>query len=108
MLERSRVEMMRAYAETDRCRSEFLVGYFGEEMAERCGRCDNCAAGRAPDPAGPAGSAYAVQQRVRHDDFGTGIVTDVESDRLTVLFDEVGYRTLSLELAEGGLLDALD
>jgi ATP-dependent DNA helicase RecQ len=35
---------------------------------------------------------------VRHDEFGGGTVTDVEDDRLTVLFDEVGYRTLSVDL----------
>jgi ATP-dependent DNA helicase RecQ len=45
---------------------------------------------------------------VRHDDFGDGVVTDVEQDRLTVLFEDVGYRTLSLELAERGLLARLD
>jgi ATP-dependent DNA helicase RecQ len=104
-LERSRVEMMRAYAETDRCRTEFLVGYFGEPLGERCGVCDNCRAGTAPEPSGDEEAPYAVQSRVRHEEFGPGIVTDVEADRLTVLFDDVGYRTLSLELvADHGLL----
>jgi ATP-dependent DNA helicase RecQ len=107
-LERSRVEMMRGYAESRRCRSELLIGYFGEDRADRCGRCDNCRAGIAPDPGDRPDTSYAVQGRVRHDDFGDGIVTDVEEDRLTVLFDDVGYRTLALDLAEGGLLEALD
>jgi ATP-dependent DNA helicase RecQ len=104
-LERSRVDMMRAYAETDRCRAEFLVGYFGEELEERCGACDNCVSGVAPDPADEPGSSYAVLDRVHHGTFGAGVVTDVEDDRVTVLFDEVGYRTLALELAEDGLLE---
>ncbi|HEY0889998.1 MAG TPA: ATP-dependent DNA helicase RecQ [Nocardioides sp.] len=99
-LERSRVEMMRGYAETDRCRADFLVGYFGEELDARCGVCDNCRAGTASDPADQRDAAYPVQSRVRHEDFGTGVVTDVEDDRLTILFDEVGYRTLSLALVE--------
>ena len=104
-LERSRVDMMRAYAETDRCRTEFLVGYFGEPLGERCGLCDSCRAGTAPEPSGGKDSPHAVSARVRHEEFGTGIVTDVEADRLTVLFDDVGYRTLSLELvAQQGLL----
>jgi ATP-dependent DNA helicase RecQ len=107
-LERSRVEMMRTYAETDRCRMELLVGYFGEDLQERCGHCDNCRAGVAPDPAEAADAAYAVSERVGHAEFGQGIVTDVEEDRLTVLFDDVGYRTLSLELAEEGRLEHLD
>jgi ATP-dependent DNA helicase RecQ len=33
---------------------------------------------------------------VRHAEWGNGAVMSVESDRLTVLFDEVGYKTLSL------------
>lgn len=104
-LERSRVDMMRAYAETDRCRAEFLVGYFGERLGERCGVCDSCRAGTAPEPAEDEGAPYALQERVRHDEFGAGIVTDLETDRLTVLFDDVGYRTLSLEVvAEQELL----
>lgn len=31
-----------------------------------------------------------------HDEFGEGTVMDVEEDRVTVLFDDVGYRTLHL------------
>jgi ATP-dependent DNA helicase RecQ len=99
-LERSRVEMMRAYAETDRCRAEFLIGYFGESAESRCEVCDNCLAGIAPDPVRSDEGPFPVQSRVRHDEFGPGVVTDVEDDRLTVLFDDVGYRTLSLELVE--------
>ncbi len=103
-LERSRVEMMRAYAETERCRAEFLVGYFGERV-ERCGVCDTCRAGTAPPPVDEAAAPFVLQSRVRHDDFGTGVVTDLESDRVTVLFDAVGYRTLALDVVEGqGLL----
>jgi ATP-dependent DNA helicase RecQ len=99
------VEMMRAYAETDRCRAEFLVGYFGERLGERCDVCDSCRAGTAPEPAALDGSPYALQEQVRHEEFGPGVVTDLEEDRLTVLFDDVGYRTLSLEVvAEQELL----
>jgi ATP-dependent DNA helicase RecQ len=97
-LERSRVEMLRGYAETQRCRMEFLVAYFGEQVDERCGRCDNCRADVAPEPTDREDTPYPVQTRVVHAEFGEGVVTDVEDDRLTVLFDEEGYRTLSLEL----------
>ena len=56
---------MRAYAETERCRSAFILGYFG-----------------------------------------VGTVTDVEEDRITVLFEDEGYRTLALDLVEErGLLE---
>ena len=38
-----------------------------------------------------------MQSRVRHAEWGPGIVMREEDDRITVLFDEVGYRTLSLK-----------
>ena len=43
---------------------------------------------------------FAVAAHVEHDEFGVGTVTDVEEDRITVLFEDVGYRTLSLALIE--------
>lgn len=105
-LERSRVDMMRGYAETDGCRAAYLIGYFGE-AAEPCGRCDSCRAGTVPETSGPdsADAPYPLQGRVEHDEFGSGVVTAIEPDRVTVLFDEVGYRTLALDVVEGeGLL----
>src|SRR5262249_37299484 len=44
---RSRVEMMRGYAEVHDCRREFLLNYFGEPHPGDCGNCDNCDAGIA-------------------------------------------------------------
>jgi len=94
-IQRSRIEMMRAYAETSRCRRQFLLQYFGETTAGLCGDCDNCRAGTATD--GPeAPSPFAVEQQVRHDTFGDGVVMSLEGEEITVLFSEVGYRTLFL------------
>ena len=105
-LQQSRVEMMRGYAETGRCRSDYLLSYFGETVAELCGICDNCVAGIAEEPVTATGGRFPVQSEVRHAEFGNGVVTDLEEDRLTVLFDDVGYKTLSLELVEEqGLLE---
>jgi ATP-dependent DNA helicase RecQ len=94
-IQRSRVEMMRAYAETLRCRRQFLLQYFGEADPRPCGDCDNCHAGTAADEPEPVGP-FAVEQRVRHDSFGSGVVMSLDGDKITVLFDDVGYRTLSL------------
>ncbi len=93
--------MMRAYAETDRCRADFLLGYFGEEVTGRCGVCDNCRSGAAEEAtAVSVDTPFPVQSVVRHEEFGEGTVTDVEEDRLTVLFEDVGYRTLALAVVE--------
>jgi ATP-dependent DNA helicase RecQ len=88
----SRLEMMRSYAETRQCRRQFLLGYFGEESTDLCGDCDNCRSGVATRTSEPA--AFAIQSRVDHTDFGPGVVMDIDSDVVTVLFESVGYRTL--------------
>jgi ATP-dependent DNA helicase RecQ len=102
--ERSRVEMMRAYAEHDHCRRAFVLSYFGEQ-SDPCGNCDNCEAGRGPAEDGER--PFEVGAAVTHSDWGEGVVQRYDGDRVVVLFDSVGYRTLSVELVtERGLLDA--
>jgi ATP-dependent DNA helicase RecQ len=97
-VELSRVEMMREYADTLNCRRQFLLGYFGERLDLPCGNCDTCRAGTAYNQLPIDGDgAFRVGGHVRHREFGTGTVMRVEADRLTVLFDEAGYKTLSLE-----------
>src|SRR3954454_23395290 len=101
--DRSRVEMMRAYAEHGACRREFILSYFGEEFEGPCGNCDNCDAGRGASPT--ADVPFAVGARVAHTEWGEGTVQRYERDQMTVLFDAVGYKTLSVELVvDRGLL----
>ncbi len=102
-IERSRVEMMRQYAETTDCRRQFLLNYFGEEYERRCGNCDNCDRGTTTiDAEGP----FALNTRVRHALWGEGLVLRYEGATMTVLFDEVGYKSLSVEVVESaGLLE---
>ncbi|WP_409330328.1 RecQ family ATP-dependent DNA helicase [Trujillonella humicola] len=97
-VDQSRVEMMRGYAETTECRRQFLLGYFGEQLEEPCGNCDNCSAGLSSEQpaAGDDGNPFPAQTSVEHTEWGPGIVMRVEDDRLVVLFDEVGYKTLAL------------
>jgi ATP-dependent DNA helicase RecQ len=40
-VERSRLEMMRRYAEHTGCRRSFLLSYFGQDYPGPCGNCDN-------------------------------------------------------------------
>jgi ATP-dependent DNA helicase RecQ len=102
--DRSRVEMMRAYAETSDCRREFLLSYLGEPFEGPCGNCDNCQAGRSSGRSGAA-VPFQVGTRVRHPEWGAGQVLRYEDDRVTVLFDEGGYKTLGVPIVlERGLL----
>jgi ATP-dependent DNA helicase RecQ len=104
--DRSRVEMMRAYAETDGCRRAFVLGYFGEDYEPPCGNCDVCER-RGDAVAGDGDAPFKVGDRVRHDDWGTGTVGQVEGESMTVVFDTVGYKTLALDLVvERGLLES--
>ncbi|MGQ4435661.1 RecQ family ATP-dependent DNA helicase [Streptomyces sp. SAS_260] len=129
-LERSRVDMMRGYAEATDCRRRFLLGYFGDAGPVPCGGCDNCT-GPAPErpgdtdrtdkaparqrrwtrtgaraatpaeavrPAKPDAPdhAYLPGVRVSHDQWGEGEVMSEGDGKITILFESVGYRTLSL------------
>ncbi len=108
-VEDSRVDMVRGYAETQGCRRQFLLSYFGETLPEPCGNCDTCSAGTAQDGADAGDSPYPVGRQVRHQAWGDGQVMRYEGDRVMVLFEEVGYKTLSLEaVAARNLLVALD
>jgi ATP-dependent DNA helicase RecQ len=106
-VELSRVEMMRGYADTQGCRRQYLLSYFGEYLDQPCGHCDTCAAGTAVEAAPPEDSPYPLLSSVRHAEWGDGLVMRYEGDRIVVLFVEVGYRTLSLDaVAHKGLLSA--
>ena len=105
--DRSRLEMMRAYAElSGACRRVFLLSYFGEATAGPCGHCDLCDAGRAGDAAGDADVPFAVGSRVRHPKWGEATVQRYEDDKVVVLFDHVGYKALDLDaVSENALLE---
>lgn len=120
---RSRIDMMLQYAERSACRGRALLAYFGEQSRGNCGHCDNCAAG-AGDRAGrphpprqvarsaPAGAErhrpFPVSSVVRHPEWGAGTVMGYERDRVVVLFDDVGYKTLSVPVVRRQGLLATD
>lgn len=104
-VDRTRVEMMRSYAETPDCRRQFLLAYFGDHLPQPCGNCDSCRANTATDheSAIPAGTA------VEHREWGAGTVLGGDDERITVLFDLYGYRTLALDaVRDNDLLDVPD
>jgi RecQ family ATP-dependent DNA helicase len=95
-IDRSRVEMVRGFAETPGCRRDFLLGYFGEAYDAPCGACDRCADGLAGDTDDGSGP-WHTNDRVTHDSWGEGVGMRTEPDRITVLFDRAGYKTLRLD-----------
>ncbi|MCB9284389.1 MAG: RecQ family ATP-dependent DNA helicase [Lewinellaceae bacterium] len=50
---RERIDQMIAYVRELHCRSQQLVGYFGEKDAPRCGHCDVCREHYKSTPSGP-------------------------------------------------------
>ena len=103
--DRSRLEMMRGYAEHDRCRRAFVLSYFGEPFEGACGNCDNCDSGHGEAEGG--GHDFAVGTRVAHAEWGEGVVQRYDGDQVVLLFDSVGYKTLSMTLvSERELLTA--
>jgi RecQ family ATP-dependent DNA helicase len=94
----SRIDMMRGYAETIGCRRRYLLEYFGEPHAQTCGNCDNCVAGTVKTVS--ADTPYPVRSQVVHASWGPGTVMREEPDRITILFAEIGYKTLSLEAVQ--------
>jgi ATP-dependent DNA helicase RecQ len=97
-VDESRVEMMRGYADTTGCRRQYLLGYFGEELDEPCGNCDTCSAGTAQErrPTVTEDQPFPVDSAVEHAEWGPGVVMRNEDDRVVVLFETVGYKTLAL------------
>jgi ATP-dependent DNA helicase RecQ len=124
----SRMTVMRGYAEAVRCRRVSLLDYFGTEAAERCGTCDRCD-GAARDLADAEASDVAAgitaiagtqtldegrtatdtgprpDDAVRHAEWGAGTVVSVEPDRMTVFFEEQGYKVVAREAFGRGILD---
>lgn len=101
--DRSRVDMIRSYAESGGCRRQHLLADFGVELAEPCGNCDNCESGVARG----AGSnqPFPAGSNVEHKRWGRGQVLQYEGENVVVLFDSVGYKMLSVQLVlEQGLL----
>jgi ATP-dependent DNA helicase RecQ len=96
--ERSRLEMMRGYAEVRNCRRQYLLNYFGEALDQPCGHCDSCNAGISAASTSHQ-QPYPLNSRVTHKEWGEGTVMRYEDDKVVILFDAVGYKTLGIEMA---------
>jgi len=105
---RSRLEMMRGYAEVRDCRRKYLLNYFGETLEEPCGFCDNCKAGVVVEEDSDS-HPFPLNSRVVHSSWGEGEVMRYEGDKIVILFDEVGYKTFAVDFVRlRGLLKQAD
>ncbi len=117
--DRERLQAMMRYADSTRCRMQFLREYFGETEGDPCGRCDNCrhpivpslavrrarrAALRASSAPAAAPSGFARGQRVQHSRFGHGEVVEVADDQVAVRFSRIVDRSQCLERATKGMI----
>jgi ATP-dependent DNA helicase RecQ len=101
-VERTRLTMIRRYAEHTGCRRSFLLTYFGQDYPGPCGNCDN---DFAHAESAPADVPFAIGARVVSERWGGGTVQRYDGDSVTVLFDEHGYRELFVPVVlERGLL----
>lgn len=94
--DQSRIAMMQGYAELDECRRAYILNYFGEATDEPCGFCDNCDAGVIGAEA--TDKPFALNTRVTHAEWGDGTVMRYEGEKMAVLFDAVGYKSLAVPL----------
>jgi ATP-dependent DNA helicase RecQ len=95
----TRAAMMERYIDNDECRWRSILSYFGQRADKPCGHCDNCAgsAGSSTSRSATRGP-FPVESHVEHDSWGTGRILGYDGDTVTVLFDEGGYRTFSVDL----------
>jgi len=101
-IERTRLTMMRRYADHAGCRRSFLLSYFGQDYPGPCGNCDNDRTHAEPPP---ASVPFPVGARVVSERWGEGSVQRYDGDHVTVLFDEHGYRELYVPVVrDRGLL----
>jgi ATP-dependent DNA helicase RecQ len=100
--DQSKLAMMLQYAESSDCRRRFILNYFGEDYERaNCGSCDSCLRLQtnvisfpARRPACGGESSFRIADVVVHEKFGRGTVERAERDLVTVLFPEIGYKTL--------------
>jgi ATP-dependent DNA helicase RecQ len=97
-VDESRIAMVRAYTENRGCRRRFILTYFGEPAADHCDHCDRCVTRMGAEPIDLTEHPFPEQSRVRHSSWGEGLVLRHEGDSIVVLFDEMGYKTLSVDV----------
>jgi ATP-dependent DNA helicase RecQ len=98
----SRIQAARSYAETTHCRRAELLAYFGDQYDPPCNGCDNDSL--VGTVSGTHVDRPGVGRRVRHRLWGAGTLLHQDDHELIVVFNAVGYRTLTPAALTNGLL----
>jgi len=98
----SRIQAARSYAETTRCRRAELLAYFGDQYDPPCNQCDNDSL--VSTVSGTHVDRPGAGRRVRHRLWGAGTLLHQDEHELIVVFDAIGYRTLTPAALTNGLL----
>ena len=96
--DKSRLQMIRGYAETNACRRNYVLSYFGESVAVPCGGCDNCEG--KEEATVTYLEPFPLGSTIIHTSFGKGQVMRYEKEKINVLFETVGYKTFVTEMIE--------
>ncbi len=106
-IQRAKLDALVALAETTQCRRQALLAYFGEDLPEPCGNCDNCAnPPQALDMSVPAQKALSCVYRTGAR-FGAAHLVDVLLGRDTEKVRRFGHDRVST-FGIGGELNASD
>ena len=94
-VERSKIDSMLAWCESNTCRRRALLNYFDEPEAEACGNCDVCLNppktwNATEDAQKLLSNIYRMGQR-----FGTGQIIDVLRGKDTAKIKQFGHQKLS-------------
>jgi len=94
-MERSKIESLLGWCETNTCRRRALLRYFGEQRDEVCGNCDVCLNppktwNATEDAQKLLSNIYRTGQR-----FGSGHVIDVLRGKETAKVNQFGHQSLS-------------
>jgi ATP-dependent DNA helicase RecQ len=94
-LERHKLEAMLGFCEVTSCRRQTLLRYFGEELEQPCGNCDNCLSPPATwDGAEAARKALSCVYRASQR-FGAHHLIDVLLGKSNERIERFGHRHLS-------------
>jgi len=94
-IELSKLDALAGYCETDSCRRQTLLGYFGQDLPEPCNNCDVCQDASEPvDATIPAQKALSCVFRTGQR-FGAGYLIDILLGKATARVERFGHETVS-------------